>query len=174
MVLLPFDMLKFIFWSPKAYINKCSIPVRFCKPSWYLDKHYSWSQWELSLNLHCIGLCPLSSNNLHNGVHFQKKSFTGFISTRPSLDGEDRKTENRMLATWRKKGRFGQYWHLGNHGFLAQRSSVKTYTATFIKVCVTLNAQFQWAGCHTGTILYRSAQTSVFRFYSDDKCRVHY
>lgn len=112
MVPLPFDMPKFIFWSPKACINKSSIPVQFCKPSWYLEKHYSWSQWELSLNLHCIGLCSLSSTNLHNGVHFQKKLYR--LCTHNAISGWRRqKNRKESVGYLKKERRFVQYWHLG-------------------------------------------------------------
>lgn len=49
-------MPKSTVWYPKTYTNKCSIPVRFCTPFCYLDKHYCWPQWELSPNQQCVAL----------------------------------------------------------------------------------------------------------------------
>lgn len=115
MVQLPlswqFGTPKFTSWSPTAYINKCSIRGWFCKSDCYLDKHYSISQRECSLNLQCIGLYAVSSNNLHTSIHYQ--------NTSQALYPQDhlwmQKTENKKTDCWPPAERKAdsQYQHLG-------------------------------------------------------------
>lgn len=169
-----FGMPKFTFQSPKSYINKCSTPVPFCQPFCYLDKCYSWSQRELSLNLQHVGLCSVSSNNLQNDIHFQNTSQALYPQDHLWME----KTENQKTECWppaeRKEGSDNTDIWDWNPGFITQRSLARSYAAASIKVCVTLDVQLQRGRCRTGTFLYGSGQTSVFRFNSEDKYIVPY
>lgn len=137
---------KLIFWPPKAYITKCSIPVQFCKLFCYLDKRYSRPQWELSLNLQCGGLCSVSSNNLHNSINFQNASQVLYPQDHLWME----KTGNQKIecgppAEIKEDSDNTDIWEW-NPGFITQRSLAKGYIVTSIEVCVTLMSSHQGVG----------------------------
>lgn len=122
------------------------------------------------MKLQRVDLCSVSSNNLHNGIHFQNASQALYPQGHLWMEKtENRKTEDWPPAERKEDSDNSDIWNQ-NPGFITQRSLAKGNTATSVKLCATLDVPLQWGRCRTGTFLYRNGKSSVFGFNSEDKC----